>query len=126
MGNTTSASVQLVRMKNILSISVCVNFHTNKQFICSIGLGDGTLQLLAKNVISIYLLLLQVGMFCQSSSVYLTVFISLERWVAVCRPLQAKHICTQFRWVRELTVFSAVKRSIGFTIGFHNHREGPY
>ena len=21
---------------------------------------------------------------------------------------------------------SAVKRSIGFTIGFHNHREGPY
>ena len=40
-------------MKNILSISVCVNFHTNKQFICSIGLGDGSLQLLAKNVISI-------------------------------------------------------------------------
>ena len=29
-------------MKNILSISVCVNFHTNKQFICSIGLGDGS------------------------------------------------------------------------------------
>ena len=23
-------------------------------------------------------------------------------------------------------VFSAVKRSIGFTIGFQNHREGPY
>ena len=23
-------------------------------------------------------------------------------------------------------LFSAVKRSIGFTIGFHNHGEGPY
>ena len=37
-------------------------------------------------------------MFCQSCSVYLTVFISLERWIAVCTPLQAKHLCTQFRW----------------------------
>ena len=42
-------------------------------------------------------LVFEVGMFCQSSSVYLTVFISLERWVAVCTPLKAKHICTQFR-----------------------------
>ena len=25
-----------------------------------------------------------------------------------------------------LVLSSAVKRSIGFTIGFHNHREGPY
>ena len=24
------------------------------------------------------------------------------------------------------TMISAVKRSIGFTIGFHNHGEGPY
>ena len=23
-------------------------------------------------------------------------------------------------------MFSAVKRSIGFTVGFHNHGEGPY
>ena len=27
--------------------------------------------------------------------------------------------------VVEVVFISAVKRSIGFTIGFHNHREGP-
>ena len=43
--------------------------------------------------------LFQIGMICQSSSVYLTVFISLERFIAVCTPLQAKHLCTQFRWI---------------------------
>ena len=45
------------------------------------------------------LFLFQIGMICQSSSVYLTVFISLERFIAVCTPLQAKHLCTQFRWI---------------------------
>ena len=31
-----------------------------------------------------------------------------------------------FSWSRSGVVTSAVKRSIGFTIGFHNHGEGPY
>ena len=45
-----------------------------------------------------WLFVSQIGMVCQSSSVYLTVFISLERFIAVCTPLQAKHLCTQFRY----------------------------
>merc|ERR1712038_1742565 len=55
-----------------------------------------------------------VGMFCQSSSVYLTVFISLERWVAVCRPLQAKHICTQFR--TRLAVLGTSILALGYNL----------
>ena len=41
--------------------------------------------------------LVQVGMVCQTCSVYLTVCVSVERLIAVCYPLQAKHICTQSR-----------------------------
>ena len=49
-----------------------------------------------------WLFVSQIGMVCQSSSVYLTVFISLERFIAVCTPLQAKHLCTQFRYGESL------------------------
>jgi hypothetical protein len=34
----------------------------------------------------------------QTGSVYLTVCVTVERFVAVCRPLQAKSICTYGRW----------------------------
>ncbi len=35
----------------------------------------------------------------QTGSVYLTVCVTLERFVAVCRPLQAKSLCTYGRLV---------------------------
>jgi hypothetical protein len=36
-------------------------------------------------------------MMAQTGSVYLTVCVTVERFVAVCRPLQAKSICTYGR-----------------------------
>ncbi len=38
-------------------------------------------------------------MMAQTGSVYLTVCVTLERFVAVCRPLQAKSLCTYGRLV---------------------------
>lgn len=38
-----------------------------------------------------------VGMIAQSSSAYLTLCVTIERYVAVCRPLKARAICTYGR-----------------------------
>jgi len=46
-----------------------------------------------------------LGLVCQTISVYLTVCVSIERFIAVRYPLQAKHLCTQSRarWAVLLT-----------------------
>lgn len=38
-----------------------------------------------------------VGMIAQTSSAYLTLCVTIERYVAVCRPLKARAICTYGR-----------------------------
>ena len=38
-------------------------------------------------------------MMAQTGSVYLTVCVTLERYVAVCRPLRAKSLCTYGRYM---------------------------
>ena len=35
-----------------------------------------------------------VGMIAQTGSVYLTLCVTIERWVAVCLPLKARYLCT--------------------------------
>ena len=39
-------------------------------------------------------IVLQVGLMAQTGSVYLTVCVAVERYVAVCHPLKAKSLCT--------------------------------
>lgn len=38
-----------------------------------------------------------IGMAAQTASVYLTVIVTIERYIAVCWPLEARSICTQRR-----------------------------
>lgn len=38
-----------------------------------------------------------VGMIAQTGSVYLTICVTIERYVAVCLPLKARYLCTYFR-----------------------------
>jgi len=55
-----------------------------------------------------------IGMVCQTCSVYLTVCVSVERFIAVCFPLQAKHLCTQFR--ARLAVTATAILSLGYNL----------
>ncbi len=38
-----------------------------------------------------------IGLIAQTASVYLTVLVTVERYIAVCHPLKAKLMCTEFR-----------------------------
>jgi hypothetical protein len=45
-------------------------------------------------VLNNVVMVLQVGLMAQTGSVYLTVCVAVERYVAVCHPLKAKSLCT--------------------------------
>ena len=45
----------------------------------------------------IMMLVYPLGMIAQTSSTYLTLCITIERYVAVCRPLKVRAICTYSR-----------------------------
>nr|WDS50847.1 FMRFamide receptor like protein [Palaemon carinicauda] len=52
-----------------------------------------------------------LGMIAQTGSIYLTVTVTVERYVAVCRPLQARSICTYGRakvYVMVVAFFSII------------------
>ena len=53
---------------------------------------------------------------------------NLSRWMpASVHTIRGLVRCTRNPWTRHIYHnVSAVKRSIGSTTGFHNHREGPY
>lgn len=62
------------------------------------GPGDGLLTLYVDRVFYVSLpFLYPLGLTAQTGSAYLTLCVSLERYVAVCRPLQARSLCT-YRW----------------------------
>ena len=43
-----------------------------------------------------------VGLIAQSGSCYLTLAVTIERYLAVCWPLKARHLCSQVRLVQIL------------------------
>ena len=46
--------------------------------------------------------------------------------LVICGNLESSEGCSQSVGAVSSVICGAVKRSIGSTIGFHNHREGPY
>ena len=46
-----------------------------------------------------------IALCCQTGSAYLTLAVTLERYVAVCWSLKARHLCTQVWVARHLTTY---------------------
>jgi len=55
-----------------------------------------------------------VGLISQTGSVYLTICVTIERYVAVCHPLKAKYLCTYGR--AKLYILVIVLLSIGYNL----------
>ena len=120
-------------MKNILSIpDVSTSTLTSNLFVLLVW-AMGAHQLLATNFISLDLDILSIVRLACSARAARSTSRCLSRWSGGWRSAGRSRPSTSARSSgereREYAVFlyiSAVKRSIGFTTGFHKQGEGPY